>query len=207
MACAAASPLAAPRVHLIGVSKGVAVDAIETAIFAGVSAFGENRVQEAAAKWSAIRGRHPHVGLHMVGALQTSKARHALQLFDCLHSLDRPRLAEALANELPPLSTRFSCFIQVNTGDEPQKSGIALRQADAFIDECLKVWKLPVIGLMCVPPANQPPAPHFALLRQIARTHGLNNLSMGMSGDYAEAIRMGATHVRIGTALFGTRPV
>jgi hypothetical protein len=192
-------------ITLIAVTKGHDITAIAGAIALGQRDFGENRVQEAEAKWPALKERHAGVKLHLVGSLQTNKLKHALKLFDCLHVLDRPRLADRLieasahGHVLPPL------FIQVNTGEEPQKAGIWPTDADDFIEDCLK-RRLPVLGLMCVPPLHEESALHFALLAKIAGRHGLMQLSMGMSDDFEAAIAQGATHLRIGTALFGPRP-
>lgn len=195
-----------PRaVTLIAVSKGHGAETIEAAIAQGQRDFGENRVQEAESKWPALKALHPGLKLHLVGSLQTNKLKPALKLFDCFHVLDRPRLADKLfelqsvGQLLPPL------FIQVNTGEEPQKAGVWPADADPFIEVCLKRG-LPVVGLMCVPPLHEEPALHFALLAKIAARQGLTQLSMGMSDDFEAAIAFGATHLRIGTALFGPRP-
>jgi PLP dependent protein len=192
-------------VELVAVSKTQPMEAVAAAIAAGQRVFGENRVQEAAAKHPALRERHPDLVLHLIGPLQTNKAKDAVALFDAIETVDRPRLAEALAAEFERSGRRPRCFVQVNTGEEPQKAGIAPKEADAFIEDCRGRLGLRVVGLMCVPPAGEEPAPHFALLREIARRHGLPALSMGMSADFETAIRFGATHVRVGTALFGER--
>ncbi len=202
---AQSSPLAKEDITLIGISKTQAPRAIEACIAQGVTHFGENMVQEAQSKWPTLRERHPNVRLHMVGRLQTNKVRQAIALFDTIHSLDNLHLAEVLRAEMTRARKELPCFIQINTGAEPQKSGVRPQEASAFIHHCIDVLVLPICGLMCVPPVEQPPAPHFALLRQIAQAHGLEHLSMGMSDDYETAIRMGATHVRIGRALFGER--
>ncbi|WP_029351782.1 YggS family pyridoxal phosphate-dependent enzyme [Bosea sp. 117] len=196
----------AGSVELVAVSKTFEAEHITPALAAGQRLFGENRVQEAKAKWPALKEAWPGVELHLIGPLQTNKVREALGLFDVIHTLDRPSLAEALAKEIAK-SDRPSprLLIQVNTGEEPQKAGIAPLEADAFIDACRDVHKLAVEGLMCIPPADEPAAPHFALLAKIAKKHGLATLSMGMSGDYETAIALGATHVRVGSAIFGTR--
>jgi len=196
----------AGSVELVAVSKTFEAEHITPALAAGQRLFGENRVQEAKAKWPALKEAWPGVELHLIGPLQTNKVREALGLFDVIHTLDRPSLAEALAKEIAK-SDRPSprLLIQVNTGEEPQKAGIAPLEADAFIDACRNVHKLAVEGLMCIPPADEPAAPHFALLAKIAKKHGLATLSMGMSGDYETAIALGATHVRVGSAIFGTR--
>jgi pyridoxal phosphate enzyme (YggS family) len=168
--------------------------------------FGENRVQEARAKWPALREHYPDLVLHLIGPLQTNKARDALALFDVIESVDRPRLAEALAREIERGGRRPRCFVQVNTGEEAQKAGVVPAEADTFIAACRDDYGLDVAGLMCIPPADEPPAPHFALLAKIAERHGLSGLSMGMSADFETAIRFGASHVRIGSAIFGARP-
>ena len=208
------APLAGYKTELLGACKGQGAPAILRAIDQGLRLFGENRVQEAQEKWPAIKKTHPNVELHLIGPLQTNKVKDALALFDVIHTLDRPKLAKVLSDELKVLSKKNTqhlalptqhFFIQINTGEEPQKAGIMPAQADDFIRYCRDDLKLPVAGLMCVPPADQPAAPHFALLREIARKHGLKELSMGMSGDYETAVRMGSTCVRIGTALFGSR--
>jgi pyridoxal phosphate enzyme (YggS family) len=190
-------------VKLLGVSKTQPSEAIEILINAGLFCFGENRVQEAKAKWPPLKQRHKNIELHLIGPLQSNKVKEALELFDVIQTIDRPKLAEAIAKIESSGSKRF--FIQVNTGDEPQKSGIATKEADAFIEYCKIDLKLPIAGLMCIPPVDQLPAPHFALLRQIALRHDLTELSMGMSDDWQTAIRMGSTCVRLGRALFGER--
>ncbi len=202
---ASESPVSAPKVTIIGASKHQPVERIERLIGSGLADFGENMVQEAQAKWPELRARHPQVRLHLIGPLQTNKAKPALALFDCIHSLDRSKLAQTLAEEMQRSGRRIPCFIQVNTGEEPQKAGVIPAQADAFIAQCRNVYGLEIAGLMCVPPVDQPPAPHFALLRKIVLRNGLSGLSMGMSDDFETAVRMGATHVRIGRALFGER--
>jgi len=191
-------------ITLIAVSKGHDAAAAELAIAAGHRQFGENRVQEAQAKWPPLKAESP-VSLHLIGPLQTNKIRDALALFDAIHTLDRPRLAEKLAEELARQPRALSCFVQVNTGREPQKAGIDPAEADAFITACRTQWKLPVAGLMCIPPVDEEPSLHFALLREIAKRHGLTQLSMGMSDDFETAIAFGATIVRVGTAIFGQR--
>jgi len=195
----------AGSVTLVAVSKTFGAEAIETAIAAGQRVFGENRVQEARAKWPPLRARHPGTALHLVGPLQSNKAREAVALFDAIHSLDRPSLAEALAREIARQERSPLLFVELNTGGEPQKAGVLPENADSFIRQCIEIHRLPVAGLMCLPPVGEAPAPHFALTAKIARRNGLNLLSMGMSGDFAAAIAMGATHVRIGTAIFGER--
>ncbi len=167
--------------------------------------FGENRVLEAAAKWPVVRKDTPDIYLHLIGPLQSNKAEEAVALFDVIHTLDRARLAEKLAEEMRRKSRRLPCFIQVNTGREPQKAGIDPTEANAFIASCRGQWNLPVVGLMCIPPINEQAAIHFAFLREIAMRNGLSQLSMGMSEDFESAIAFGATHVRVGSAIFGAR--
>ena len=205
-AAAAKAQRPAGSVRLVAVSKTKPAADIEAAIAAGQRLFGENRVQEAAAKFPALRGPVLDLELHLIGPLQTNKVKDAVRLFDVIETLDRPRLAEALAPalQLPDARTK-SLLIEVNTGEEAQKSGIPPEAADAFIEDCIRRLKLPVTGLMCIPPQGEEPSLHFALIREMARRHGLHVLSMGMSGDYPLAIEQGATHVRIGTAVFGGR--
>ena len=193
-------------IDLVAVSKTVPPEGIEQAIAAGQCAFGENRVQEALAKFPALKARHAHLRLHLIGPLQTNKAREAVRLFDVIETLDRPRLAEALATAMEKEGRRPTVLVQVNTGAEPQKSGVAPGEADRLIAEARGRWGLPLTGLMCIPPVDEEPSLHFALLREIARRNGLDRLSMGMSSDYEVAIRFGATELRIGTAIFGARP-
>lgn len=197
-----ASQVARADVVLLAASKSQSMEAIEEAIKAGVTCFGENRVQEAQSKWVLLKQKYPHIKLHLIGALQTNKVKQALALFDVVQTLDRVGLAEAIA-VADFHGKQF--YIQVNTGEEPQKSGVLPQDADEFIDYCVNKLKLPVVGLMCVPPADQPPAPHFALLRSIAIRNNLSELSMGMSDDFETAIRMGSSLVRVGSALFGER--
>jgi PLP dependent protein len=192
-------------VTLVAISKTVAAEAIEPVIAAGQAVFGENRVQEAKAKWPLLKARHPGIELHLVGPLQSNKARDAVALFDAIHSVDRASLAEALAKEIARQNRQPVLFVEVNTGGEPQKSGVLPEQADAFLRSCRETFGLSIAGLMCLPPADEPPAPHFALTAKIARRNGLALLSMGMSADFATAIAFGATHVRVGTAIFGER--
>ncbi len=194
----------AGEVNLIAVSKTQPADAILPLIEAGHRAFGENRVQEAQAKWPALRDTYPDLQLHLVGQLQSNKAEEAVQLFDCIHSVDRPSLVSALAKAMNKAGRRPDCFIQVNIGDEPQKGGCATADLPALVEAC-RAADLPVIGLMCIPPADVEPAPYFALLAKLARRHELPALSMGMSADYETAVMIGATHVRVGTNLFGER--
>jgi PLP dependent protein len=192
-------------VTLIAVSKTFGEDAIEPVIAAGQRVFGENRVQEAKAKWPPLTARHGGLELHLVGPLQSNKAREAVALFDAIHSLDRESLAAALAKEIARQGRQPLLFVEVNTGGEPQKAGVLPETADEFIHQCRRSHGLTVAGLMCLPPANEAPAPHFALAAKIARRNGLALLSMGMSADFALAIEFGATHVRVGTAIFGER--
>jgi hypothetical protein len=193
-------------VTLLAVSKTYGAEAIEPVIVAGQRVFGENRVQEAETKWRPLRERYPDVSLHLVGALQSNKVREAVALFDAVHSVDRPSLCAALAKEVQKAGRAPLMFVQVNTGAEPQKGGVLPGEADAFIAACRTTYGLTVSGLMCIPPAAEAPAPHFALTAKIAGRNGLTLLSMGMSADFAIAIRFGATHVRVGTAIFGSRP-
>ncbi len=191
-------------VDLIAVSKMQPLDRIEAALASGHRIFGENRVQEAVGKWPGLRDRFPGVSLHLVGPLQTNKARVAIEHFDAIHSLDRPSLAKRIAAVIQDGGRSPTIFVQVNTGEEPQKSGVLPGEADAFIRNCLAM-DLPVSGLMTIPPIDEEPALHFALLRKIAERNGLERLSMGMSGDFETAIAFGATHVRVGSAVFGAR--
>jgi len=192
-------------VALVAVSKTFGADAIVPVIAAGQQVFGENRVQEAKAKWPALLERHPGIKLHLIGPLQSNKAREAVALFDAIHSLDRPSLADALAKEMARQGRTPLLFVEINTGGEPQKSGVLPEKADDFLKDCRDKYGLRVAGLMCLPPADEPPAPHFALTAKIARRNEMNLLSMGMSADFSDAIAMGSTHVRIGTAIFGER--
>jgi pyridoxal phosphate enzyme (YggS family) len=205
-AAAAASGRVASDVQLVAVSKTFSAGAVTAALACGQLVFGENRVQEAQGKFPGLRAASPGLELHLIGPLQTNKARDAVALFDVIESVDRPKLAAAIAAEAARTGRRTRCFIQVNTGAEPQKAGVVPQDADAFIAEARERHGLQVEGLMCIPPADQDPGPHFALLRAIARRNGLAALSMGMSGDFEAAIRLGATHVRIGSAIFGARP-
>lgn len=204
---AAAARLAgrpADAVTLIAISKTQAVDAIQPLIDAGQRVFGENRVQEAESKWPALREARPDLSLHLVGQLQSNKAREAVAMFDAIHSVDRPSLITALAHAMDHAGRRPDCFIQVNIGEEPQKGGCAIADLTALLAEA-RAAELPIAGLMAVPPHDIEPAPYFALLAKLARDCGLSGLSMGMSGDYPTAVTLGATHVRVGTALFGER--
>lgn len=195
----------AERTLLIAVSKTHGPEAIVPVLEAGHRIFGENRVQEAKAKWPELRKRFGGVELHLIGPLQTNKAREAVELFDAIHSLDRPKLALVLKQECARAGKMPLLFVQVNTGEEPQKAGVVPTQADQFIRYCREEAGLAISGLMCIPPAGEPPAPHFALLAKIARRNGLPLLSMGMSADFESAIKFGATHVRVGSAIFGER--
>jgi hypothetical protein len=203
-ACAAARRDRA-SVTLIAVSKTFEAEAITPIIAAGQHFFGENRVQEAKAKWPGLMSAYPGLALHLIGPLQSNKAKEAVALFDAIHSVDRPSICQALAKEINSQRKRPELFVQLNTGEEPQKAGIAPAEADAFITSCREKYGLEISGLMCIPPVDDAPAPHFALTAKIAARNGLNKLSMGMSADFAIAIQFGATHVRIGSAIFGRR--
>ena len=193
-------------VTLVAVSKTHGANRVREMLDAGQRVFGENRVQEAEEKFPDLKAAHPDLELHLIGPLQTNKARDAVRLFDVIQSVDRERLAVALAQEMAPLGRRPACYIQVTTGEEAQKAGVAPADVDAFITACRDTHKLPVVGLMCIPPVDEEPALHFALLAKIAARNGLAKVSMGMSADYEAAVRLGATHVRVGSALFGARP-
>jgi pyridoxal phosphate enzyme (YggS family) len=193
------------EVTLVAVSKTFAADAIAPVLAAGQRVFGENRVQEAAAKWPALKAQYPATELHLIGPLQSNKAKEAVALFDAIHSVDRPSLCEALSREIARQCRTPVLFAEINTGGEPQKSGVLPEEADDFLARCRSAYGLPIAGLMCLPPHGEPPAPHFALTAKIARRNGLRLLSMGMSADFALAIAFGATHVRVGTAIFGER--
>ena len=192
-------------VTLVAVSKTHGPERVREVLEAGHRIFGENRVQEAQEKFPALKAEYPNLELHLIGPLQTNKARDAVALFDVIQSVDRERLAAVLAKEMERAGKRPACFIQVNTGEEPQKAGIAPDELDAFVASCREAHKLPVVGLMCIPPVDEEPALHFALLAKMAKRNGLDKLSMGMSADYETAVRHGATHVRVGSALFGAR--
>ena len=193
-------------VTLVAISKTFGPEAIEPFIACGQRVFGENRVQEAKGKWPALRARHPGLELHLVGPLQSNKAKEAVALFDAIHSVDRPSLAEALAKEIAKQGRKPTLLVEVNTGGEPQKAGVLPEETDGFLAACRERYGLEIAGLMCIPPAHEAPAPHFALTAKIARRNGLALLSMGMSADFTTAIAYGATHVRVGTAIFGERP-
>ena len=192
-------------ITLFAVAKTFAAQDILPVLDLGHTAFGENRVQEAKAKWPALQITHPQARLHLIGPLQSNKALEAVQLFSAIHSLDRESLAMALARELDRSGRRIDLFVQVNTGLEPQKSGIAPAHTLAFVERCRTALRLPVIGLMCIPPEHEEPSVHFAMLARLARDCGLDKLSMGMSGDFETAIAFGATHLRVGSAIFGSR--
>lgn len=196
----------AGSVTLVAVSKMHAAAAAEIALVAGQAVFGENRVQEAQKKWPDLRQKYPDLQLHLIGPLQTNKVRDAIGLFDVIETIDRPKLARAVAAEMARTGRRPKCFVQVNTGEEPQKAGIHPAEADGFVAFCRRELDLPIEGLMCIPPLGEAPALHFALLHEIAKRNGLALLSMGMSADFDVAVGLGATHVRLGTAIFGPRP-
>ncbi|HEV2955497.1 MAG TPA: YggS family pyridoxal phosphate-dependent enzyme [Xanthobacteraceae bacterium] len=192
-------------VTLVAIAKTFPAAAIADVIAAGQTVFGENRVQEAKAKWPALKERHPGLELHLVGPLQSNKVKDALALFDAIHSVDRPSLCAALAKEVAKRGRQPLLFVEVNTGAEPQKAGVLPEHVDAFLARCRDEYCLRIEGLMCIPPFEEPTAPHFALLAKIAKRNGLRFLSMGMSADFPQAIEFGATHVRVGTAIFGER--
>ena len=192
-------------VTLIAVSKTFSADAIAPVIEAGQRVFGENRVQEAKAKWPGLMSSYPGLALHLIGPLQSNKAKEAVALFDAIHSVDRASVCQALAKEIEAQKKKPLLFVQLNTGEEPQKAGVAPGEADAFIASCRDNYGLGITGLMCIPPADEAPAPHFALTAKIAARNGLQNLSMGMSADFATAIQFCATHIRVGSAIFGHR--
>lgn len=191
-------------VKLVAVTKTQSADALEAALATGHRLFGENKVQEAQSHWGGLKAKYPDIKLHLIGPLQTNKAKDAVALFDCIETLDREKLADALAAEMKKQGRALSCFIQVNTGEEEQKAGIAPRELTSFLDYCRNL-SLNITGLMCIPPPDEPAGLHFALLKNLADRHGLKELSMGMSGDFEKAIAAGASYVRIGTALFGSR--
>jgi pyridoxal phosphate enzyme (YggS family) len=192
-------------VTLVAVSKTFAADAIEPVIAAGQSVFGENRVQEAKSKWPPMLEKVPGLSLHLIGPLQSNKAKEAVTLFDAIHAVDRPSLCEALAKEIQKQGRSPLLFAEINTGAEPQKAGVLPQDADAFLTACRETYGLTMGGLMCIPPQDEAPGPHFALTAKIAKRNGLKLLSMGMSADFAVAIMLGASHVRIGSAIFGSR--
>ncbi len=195
----------ATPVEIVAVSKQQGEAELCEALDAGHRVFGENRVQEAKAKWPPLKAAHPEIELRLIGPLQSNKAAEAVALFDVIETVDRPKIAKAIAEEMLKQGRRVGLLVQINTGEERQKAGVAPDEADAFIRRCRTEFGLKIDGLMCIPPADEPPAPHFALLAKIAARNGLKTLSMGMSGDFEIAAQLGATHVRIGTALFGAR--
>ena len=192
-------------VELVAVSKTFTADHIRPVIDAGQKVFGENRVQEAQGKWPGLKSEYDGLSVHLIGPLQTNKVKDAVALFDCIETVDRPKLAAALAGEMERQGKPLSLFIQVNTGEEDQKAGALPQETDAFVRHCRDDLGLSISGLMCIPPVDEEPALHFALLRKIAERNGLEKLSMGMSGDFEKAIAFGATHVRVGSAIFGAR--
>ncbi len=194
------------EVTLVAVSKTFGPEAIAPVIAAGQRVFGENRVQEATRKWPPLMAEHPGIEMHLIGPLQSNKAKEAVALFAAIHSVDRPSLCEALAKEIARQGRQPTLFVEINTGAEPQKAGVLPENADAFLADCRDKYGLTIAGLMCIPPLEEAPGPHFALTAKIARRNGLRLLSMGMSADYITAIQLGATHVRIGSAIFGERP-
>jgi pyridoxal phosphate enzyme (YggS family) len=193
------------EVTLVAVSKTFPAEAIEPVIAAGQRVFGENRVQEAKAKWPALLEKHSGIELHLIGPLQSNKAKEAVALFDAIHSVDRASLCDALAKEIAKQGRRPILFVEINTGAEPQKAGVLPQNADAFLTACREQYGLTISGLMCIPPLAEAPGPHFALAAKIAKRNGLKFLSMGMSADFSDAIMLGATHVRVGSAIFGGR--
>jgi PLP dependent protein len=193
------------EVTLVAVSKTHHAEQIEPVIAAGQRVFGENRVQEAKAKWLALLAKHPGIELHLIGPLQSNKAKEAVALFTAIHSVDRPSLCEALAKEIAKQGRSPLLLVEINTGAEAQKAGVLPQDADAFLEKCRAAYGLTISGLMCIPPLSEAPGPHFALTAKIARRNGLTLLSMGMSADFATAIQLGATHVRVGSAIFGER--
>jgi len=204
-AAARRSGRSATDVTLVVVSKTFSAEAVEPVLKIGHRVFGENRVQESQAKWPFLKQEFAGTALHLIGPLQTNKTREAVALFDCIETLDREKLARTLAGEIQSAGKNPDLFVQVNTGSEAQKAGIAPAEADQFLKLCNQTYDLNIVGLMCIPPFDEEPTPHFALLADIARRNGLTKLSMGMSGDYEKAIELGATHVRVGSAIFGGR--
>lgn len=192
-------------VHLIAVSKTFDAQDILPVIEAGHRVFGENRVQEAQGKWPDLKVRFPNLELHLIGPLQSNKTAEAVALFDAIHTIDRPKIAKAVAEEMTRQNRHLQLFVQVNTGEEPQKAGVGPREARAFVAMCRNELKLEITGLMCIPPVEEEPAVHFAFLAKLAREIGVPGLSMGMSGDFETAVQFGATHVRVGSAIFGVR--
>jgi pyridoxal phosphate enzyme (YggS family) len=192
-------------VTLIAVSKTYFADAILPVLEDGQRVFGENRVQESQGKWPELKALFPDVELHLIGPLQSNKAKEAIALFDVIETVDRPSIAEALSKEFTKTERRPKLYVQINTGEEAQKAGVLPAAADGFLKRCHDEWHLTIEGLMCIPPVDEPPSPHFALLRKIAERHGIKTLSMGMSADFDAAIQVGATHIRVGSAIFGQR--
>ncbi len=192
-------------VTLIAVSKTFAAGDIRPVIGAGQRHFGENRVQEAQGKWPALKAKTPDIVLHLIGPLQSNKTKEAVALFDAIHTIDRPKIAHAVADEMRKQNKKLQLFVQVNTGEEPQKAGIMPKDAKAFVSTCKNELKLDITGLMCIPPLDEEPAVHFAFLAKMAKDLQLPHLSMGMSGDFETAIALGATHIRVGSAIFGSR--
>lgn len=207
--CAKAAQRDPAQVHLVAVSKKQSAERIQAALQAGHRLFGENRVQEAQEHWQAIKqsGAYPDLKLHLIGPLQTNKVKEAVELFDVIETVDRPKLAHALRKEMDKQGRELPCFVQVNTGEEPQKAGILPHELIDFLALCHEDCKLDIKGLMCIPPVDEPPAVHFAFLQKLAVAQGLKDLSMGMSADYQKAIPLGATYVRVGTAIFGDRQI
>ena len=203
---AADSDRSPSSVTLIGVSKQQPDDRIEASLAAGLRVFGENRVQEAETRWGQRRKQIPNLELHLIGPLQTNKVRAAVRLFDVIQTVDRPRIAETLSRAMAEEGRRLICYVQVNTGEEKQKAGIPPNEVEAFVKACIEDYRISVTGLMCIPPAADAPAPHFAFLKAMADRLKLPNVSMGMSADYPAAIQLGATHIRVGSAIFGNRP-
>ena len=193
-------------VSLVAVSKTHPAETIQLALNTGYRVFGENKVQEAEEKWPDLKSAYPDATLHLIGPLQSNKTKRAVQLFDVIETVDRIKIAKALAREMDAQNIRPECYIQVNTGEEPQKTGVLPADVDAFIKQCRDELKLPIVGLMCIPPAEDNPSLHFGLLSEMAKRNGLHNLSMGMSSDFEIAVEFGATSVRVGTAIFGSRP-
>jgi hypothetical protein len=192
-------------VTLVAVSKTFAADAVRPVLEAGQRVFGENKVQEGAEKWPALRGDYPDVTLHLIGPLQSNKVKDAVAAFDVIETVDREKIARRIAREMAEQGRALELFVQINTGEEPQKAGVPPMEADAFLKTCRKDLELRIAGLMCIPPADEEPAPHFALLAKIAARNGIERLSMGMSADYEIAVQFGATDVRVGSAIFGPR--
>lgn len=193
-------------VSLVAVSKTHPAETIQLALNTGYRVFGENKVQEAEEKWPDLKSAYPDATLHLIGPLQSNKTKRAVQLFDVIETVDRIKIAKALAREMDAQNIHPECYIQVNTGEEPQKTGVLPADVDAFIKQCRDELKLPIVGLMCIPPAEDNPSLHFGLLSEMAKRNGLHNLSMGMSSDFETAVEFGATSVRVGTAIFGSRP-